>query len=72
MRSLMFHVPGSMFRVRVPVLVPVLVPGSEFVVRGSQHRGVAPGTVNPEPGTLNVNVNTNLEPGTRNAERLPS
>src|SRR5262245_25122019 len=72
--ALPFRVPGSRFRVRVPVRVP----GSGFEVHRSGGTRPAPapalaprtGTKHQEPRTTNLNVKTNLEPGTRNVERF--
>jgi hypothetical protein len=68
MRALMFQVPGSRFRVRVPVQVQA----ARFIVRGSANLGSVFGTSNIEPRTANSNLNTNVEPGTRHLERHAS
>ena len=61
----MFQVPGSMFRVRVPVHVR----SATFVLLSSANCGADFGTANLEPGTSNSNLNTNMEPGTWNLAR---
>jgi uncharacterized protein len=58
-----FRVPGSTFHVRVQS------SSSKFEVQGSTFLGaVTLGTPNSARGTVNRNVNTNAEPGTRNLE----